>query len=392
MEVEEEGGGSWQAQAGRKRKKEEKENKSKGKSSQVSEEESKKGAPKVLRVDENKERKVIFKLASGSAGFRSFNPIRLAKMIKEELGEVKNAQILADGKLLVVCASEDQMVKAVALKVIGEKQVECFVPGNNKADGLKGVVYGVSLEMSMNELVRGIEGGKAVGATRIRSFRDGVKRDTTTVIITFQGSALPEKVFLGCLSFRVQPYRRPPLRCYKCQRYGHIAAGCRGIRRCGKCGGSHEFAECKETVLKCGTCGGPHIAGSRECGYFKQAVKVQDYRETNKDLSYADVVKHLKKCEEVGEMRRGEECPPQKTTVPQDSILVNKVNFLAFIVEVMSGLKLAKNNSDIVRVVIKAAERDLGISDVDPGFLHSFVFSKDRMTNTGVLNVVNEEF
>lgn len=68
MEVEEEGGGSWQAQAGRKRKKEEKENKSKGKSSQVSEEESKKGAPKVLRVDENKERKVIFKLASGSAG------------------------------------------------------------------------------------------------------------------------------------------------------------------------------------------------------------------------------------------------------------------------------------------------------------------------------------
>ena len=59
---------------------------------------------------------------------------------------------------------------------------------------MKGVIYRVSLEISMDELVSG---------------KDDAEK------------ALPERVFLGCLSFKGHPNRKP-LRCVKCQRYGHV--------------------------------------------------------------------------------------------------------------------------------------------------------------------------
>lgn len=78
--------------------------------------------------------------------------------------------------------------------------------------------------------------------------------------------ALPKCVFVGRLSFKVHPYRRPPLRCH---RYGHIAMPCRGARRCGKCGGKHDISGCEEREVKCG---------------------VQQYRDANKGVSYAEAL------------------------------------------------------------------------------------------------------
>lgn len=47
--------------------------------------------------------------------------------------------------------------------------------------------------------------------------------------------------------------------------------------------------------------------------------------------------------------------------VTEKSVVVSRVNFLAFMVEVLSGLKQTKNNSDVVRSVVQAAERVLGM-------------------------------
>lgn len=58
--------------------------------------------------------------------------------------------------------------------------------------------------------------------------RDREKRETMAVLVSFREENLPQRVSMGFLSFLVKPYVRPPLCCYKCQRFGHVAAVCRG--------------------------------------------------------------------------------------------------------------------------------------------------------------------
>ena len=65
-----------------------------------------------------------------------------------------------------------------------------------------------------------------------------------SVMITFEEKELPDKVFIGFMCYDVKLYIPPPLRCYKCQRFGHVAAVCKGKMRCSKCGGEHEYEDC----------------------------------------------------------------------------------------------------------------------------------------------------
>ncbi len=71
-------------------------------------------------------------------------------------------------------------------------------------------------------------------------------QDSLLVMINFDQEKLPEKVYIGFMCNDVRLYIPPPLRCFKCQRCGHIAAVCKGKQRCGKCGGDHEYGKCQE--------------------------------------------------------------------------------------------------------------------------------------------------
>ncbi|KAK7918667.1 hypothetical protein WMY93_009951 [Mugilogobius chulae] len=157
---------------------------------------------KVQRVEGNKDFRIFLKFVNGQS-FSSVNPIRLAKALKDVLGEIKNAQIMADGKLLIVCSSEAQRKKAASLKMICEKQIESIAPMSK--GGLKGVVYGVSLEMTMEDLLRGVEKAKA-------SNRHG---SINNIVITrpVEGSnalavpSLPEINHNNNSSFCLRPYQ-----------------------------------------------------------------------------------------------------------------------------------------------------------------------------------------
>ncbi len=82
-------------------------------------------------------------------------------------------------------------------------------------------------------------------------------------------------------------------------------------------------------------------------------------------------------------MRRREgEDPPLVTCETEESVVVNKFNFLAFIVEVLCNVKYTKNNSDVVRSVVQAAERILGIRGIEPSILHNPCSQKTKGQNT----------
>lgn len=78
------------------------------------------------------------------------------------------------------------------------------------------------------------------------------------------------------MSYNVRVYIPPPLRCFTCQRYGHVAAVCKGKIRCSNCGGEHKYGECEEgATQKCCNCGGEHSAAHGGCEVYKRMFEVQ---------------------------------------------------------------------------------------------------------------------
>ena len=74
--------------------------------------------------------------------------------------------------------------------------------------------------------------------------KEGVKKDSETVLIECEGENIPRKVFLGFMSYPVRVCVPKPLRCFNCQRFGHTAKNCKEQRRCARCGGDHEYGKC----------------------------------------------------------------------------------------------------------------------------------------------------
>lgn len=71
---------------------------------------------------------------------------------------------------------------------------------------------------------------------------------------------------------------RPALRCFNCQRLGHVAAVSKGRRRCCKCGGDRDYGQYGEGIEPiCCNCGGPHSAAFLGCKDQKLATEAMKY-------------------------------------------------------------------------------------------------------------------
>ena len=93
--------------------------------------------------------------------------------------------------------------------------------------------------------------------------------------ISFKGQVLPEKVtFWNELNFRVKPSIPPPIRCFKCQAYGHRSSSCHYKNICFRCSTEYETEEdhdpksCNEAP-KCANCEGNHNSGHYSCEIHK---------------------------------------------------------------------------------------------------------------------------
>ncbi len=160
---------------------------------------------------------------------------------------------------------------------------------------MKGVIYGIPVEEKLEDLKSNIRGGKVIEIKRLQTRKGGERVDSLSILLVFQERVLPDKVRVGYMSYNVRAYVPPPLRCYKCQKYGHIADGCKGKQKCGKCGGEHEYGKCEDGAeIKCANCGGAHMVTYGGCEVRKRAVEIQQIIR-NKDISYADAVKVVQK-------------------------------------------------------------------------------------------------
>jgi len=118
------------------------------------------------------------------------------------------------------------------------------------------------------------------------------RRRTNTVILTFDMTHPPKFIFAGYLRIPIQIYIPNPLRCFKCQKFGHGKSTCKGQETCARCGAlGHNSDGCHEQE-KCTNCKGPHSSFSKQCPRWNFEKRVQQKRAEN-NISFQEARKMI---------------------------------------------------------------------------------------------------
>lgn len=228
---------------------------------------------------------------------------------------------------------------------------------------VKGVIWGVPIGLTMEEVKTNLKGGNLKRARRLQVTRDGARKDSEYILLDFEEEVLPRKVTVGYLSYNVCEYVPRPVRCYNCQRFGHTAKVCKGRRRCAKCGEDHEYADCVQKQAKCCNCGGDHSVAYGGCEVMKKQKEIQQVR-VQKKVTYADAVKVVnhrsgRDVEERNQVERG-----VTVTGNEERMMLDLKKLVTFITGVINATMEIKSKTERIQIIVKAAAHHLGLSDL----------------------------
>ncbi len=157
---------------------------------------------------------------------------------------------------------------------------------------LQGIIRGVDVDLTGEELTA------ALGAQVAKSRRLG---KTTSVLLHFSGPALPPNVKLGYMTFSVSEFVNGPVRCFKCQEFGHIGSSCRGKIRCVRCGGGHTVMNCSSQDKPiCFRCNGEHSAAWGQCPKVLEAKEVASAQRSH-GISYSQALREVRSGQGLGQ-------------------------------------------------------------------------------------------
>lgn len=223
--------------------------------------------------------------------FTNVSPFVIDKILCANVGIVTSVKKIKDG-LLVEVNSAEQSKKLKKMTRFHEFEVS--VKEHETLNKSKGVVTCRDLlNCSLTEIIENLADQGVIDAKRVMKRNDGKLEETASLIITFNRDTLPSKIKAGIhRSLPVRPYIPAPMRCFKCQKFGHISARCNNLEKC-VCGSTpHPDTPCSEP-MKCVNCEGNHSSRSRNCPIYKEEVAVQKVRVTE-NISFAEARKKVR--------------------------------------------------------------------------------------------------
>ena len=234
------------------------------------------------------------KSVNDSMPLANLNPFIIRKVIDGQVtGAVEFVKKLASGDLLIKVVSESQVRDLLKLKMIHNIKVVVSKPVN--LNTCKGVITCRDLrDMAEADIVECMKDQDVVGAKIITRLDENKQRvRTNSVILSFAKAKVPEKINVGYERISVRQYVPLPMRCFKCQKFGHGSMRCKSIKTiCGRCTGEHDSKDCKLTP-KCMNCSGDHPSYDRKnCESYKLETEIIAYK-MNKDVSFPEARKHV---------------------------------------------------------------------------------------------------
>ncbi|GBN40494.1 hypothetical protein AVEN_275203-1 [Araneus ventricosus] len=187
---------------------------------------------------------IIKRIGGNDDNFSNVSPFLVEKAITGSVGTVTSTKLMRSGDLLVEVASRKQAQQILKLNSLST--IAISVQPHVTLNTSKGVITcGRLLNLSNEEITKELSGQGVKDVRRINIRRDGELMPTKHFILTFNTPRLPEYIKAGYVRCSVRPYIPNPLRCFKCQRFGHSKTNCRGTLTCARCAAAgHESTDC----------------------------------------------------------------------------------------------------------------------------------------------------
>ncbi|GFT76634.1 uncharacterized protein TNCV_3646441 [Trichonephila clavipes] len=219
------------------------------------------------------------------------SPFAIQKALIGIGGEPKSVKRWRSGDLLIETTSALQTKSFLLAKSFLNSSVTVFP--HKSLNSCRGVISEPDLlGTSDSEILEGFSGQGVTQVRRITIKKDSTIIPTKHLILTFNSPTLPQTIKAGYLNCKIRPYIPNPLRCFKCQRFGHSQTACRGQLTCSRCASvGHASSDCT-LEQKCVNCSQPYSADSKLCPKWKIEKEIQTIK-TNRNISYIEARKFI---------------------------------------------------------------------------------------------------
>ena len=201
----------------------------------------------------------------------------ISKAIQGSAGDVKSIKKTRAGTLLVEVDKRSHSTGLLNMTTLAGIPVR--VSPHRSLNSSKGVIRSWDLVGTTEEEITDELSEIGVNDVKQMKFRKmGKVVETNTFVLTFDQPTPPKAVKCGYLNIKVEDYIPNPMRCYKCQKFGHTLNKCSSEETCGRCSRrGHSMEACQEAP-HCTNCGGDHPSSSKNCPRFLEEKEVQTTR------------------------------------------------------------------------------------------------------------------
>lgn len=231
----------------------------------------------------------------------SVHPVTFGRFLKKNsFQNIVNGSVKKIGRNKISIAFSNHLDANAFMKdkSLESNNMRAFIPTFNVTR--MGLVRGVPSDWSPEEVIANVSlpigTGEIIKVRRLnyKTIINGapIWKPSQTVVITFDGQILPDRIFICYNSLPVELYIYPTLQCFLCCRFGHTKAQCRSKPRCFKCGQNHTGDTCdvEEENASCCLCSGSHFASSKSCPEFARQKSIKTYMAQNA-VSYFEASK-----------------------------------------------------------------------------------------------------
>lgn len=146
-----------------------------------------------------------------------------------------------------------------------------------------------STNYSDEDLKENLKDQGVTGVRRIMKRSGDTRINTPTIILTLEGTVIPQHIDFGWIRCKTRPFYPSPMLCYACFEFGHTRLRCQHPAPiCGNCSGQHEVLKDVPCTLKpfCKRCrSNDHQLSSRKCPTYMKEEQIQHIR-VDSGISY----------------------------------------------------------------------------------------------------------